>query len=944
MTKLFYSFFFLMSIAFGTAQETSSIVGLLTDKENNNEPLAFANVLITGTTIGTTTDFDGLYEISNLTPGVYSMEFSYLGYETVVLPNVEVVASKVTTINVPMSASQGVMLEEVVITVSAKKDSETALLLEQKRATTIKTSIGAQELARKGVGNVAAAVTKTTGISRQEGSGNIFVRGLGDRYNVTTLNGLPLPSNNPSRKNIDLGLFSTDIVESISIDKTYNAQNYGDFSGANIDIISKDYKGSGFVNISVGSGVNTEANSVNTFYLNQGPNTSGFYTKSYPNYPLNNYNFTTSWDREVASEPINTSASLKAGKSFQLGDETSLNVFAVGAFENGYRYKEGVTRGSVTVSGIARRDYEYETFAYNTNATAMANIGLRHKSHYIQYNTLYVNTSAQEQQEYLGTVDAFDYAPEGGAFVQRSVFERTSLWVNQLLGKHDLNEQFSMNWGISLNTIENNIPNRRQIILTPDNWDNPNGPKSFQETLNSSDNHRYYQELDEQEYAANIATTYAFNQDQETDLFKSKLSLGYQGKIKEVSFEATQFNFRITRRDQNNNIIDQPLVSDIYNLDSYFNLENRLNGLFSVETFRGNLNNPNALDPQTYSGDQNIHTAFFNLEHELNDQTSFVLGFRGEQINQTINWSTSLDPNGDSSTLETFEWLPALSVKVRLNDLQNLKMAASKTYTLPQFKERALFQFEEVTQVYFGNPTLYASTDYNIDLKWELFPKASEIIALGVFGKYIQNPINDVTVNSATNDISYVNTGDSAKVFGAEFEIRKDLFKSEKETTDDYLKTNLSFGFNASYLYSNQELDADKVIRETTAADILALSIDFTNSSDKLSGASDLLINGDISFNKDLSSNSELMSTLAFNYFSDRIYALGTEGKGNIVDQGVGALDFIFKYSPSKNVSLGFTAQNILNPEISRVQEIQNTTVLSYKKGSNVKLTLSYNF
>lgn len=943
MKHFFSAILYLFSHAV-LAQQTGGISGVLTDKEVNNEPLPFANVLIKGTTIGTTTDFNGFYEILNLAPGNYTIAFSYLGYETVTVRDVLVAAGKISAVNTLMSASKGMALDEVVVTVSTKKDSETTLLLNQKRATTIKTAIGAQELARKGVGDVATAVTKTTGISKQEGSGNIFVRGLGDRYNMTTLNGLPLPANNPSRKNIDLAIFSTDIVAFINIDKTYNAQNYGDFSGANIDIVSKDYKGEGFVNLSLGSAVNTAANRVKTFYLNDGPNSSGFYTKQYPKFPLHNYNFTTSWDREAAGSPINNSIGLKAGKSFELGEDTYLNIFGVASFNNDFTYKEGVTRGSVTVSGIARRDYTYETYGYNTNATAMANIGLRRKKQYIQYNSLFVNTTNQEQQEYFGTVDAFDYAPQGGAFVQRAVFERTALWINQLLGKHKVSDAFTLDWGAAVNQVENNIPNRRQIILTPDNWDNPQGPKSFQETLNSSDNHRFYQSLKETEYAANLSGTYYFNKGQAANSYKGKLTLGYQGKIKDVAFQATQFNFRINRRDANNMVIDQPIVSDIYNVDSYFNLENRLNGLFSIETFRGNLNTPNALDPQTYSGSQSIHAGFTNFEYSFNKNTAVVFGLRAEQIKQTISWSTSLDPSGDSSTLDTFEWLPALSIKKQLNEQHNLKLAASKTYTLPQFKERALFQFEEVTQVYFGNPTLYASTDYNLDLKWEYFPKGSEIIAFGVFGKHIANPINNVTVNSATNDISYVNTGDKAQVYGAELEVRKNLLNFKKETPEALLKTSLSLGFNASYLYSKQELDPDKVIRETTAADILALSVDFTNTHDKLTGASDLLLNGDISFSKEFAPDKNLMATMAYNYFSDRIYALGTEGKGNLVDQGVGALDLILKYQANKRLTLGLIGQNLLNPEVLRIQEVQNTQVLSYKKGSLVKLTLSYNF
>uniref|UniRef100_UPI003EBB749F carboxypeptidase-like regulatory domain-containing protein n=2 Tax=Cellulophaga TaxID=104264 RepID=UPI003EBB749F len=126
--------FCLLTCLLSRAQETGSIVGKLTDKEMNDDPLAFANVLIKGTTKGATSDFDGLYEIANLEPGTYTIQFSYVGYETVEIPNVAVLAGKVTTINVPMSANEGMMLDEIVITTVTRKDSETALLLDQKKA------------------------------------------------------------------------------------------------------------------------------------------------------------------------------------------------------------------------------------------------------------------------------------------------------------------------------------------------------------------------------------------------------------------------------------------------------------------------------------------------------------------------------------------------------------------------------------------------------------------------------------------------------------------------------------------------------------------------------------------------------------------------------------------------------------------------------------------
>ena len=120
-----------------------------------------------------------------------------------------------------------------------------------------------------------------------------------------------------------------------------------------------------------------------------------------------------------------------------------------------------------------------------------------------------------------------------------------------------------------------------------------------------------------------------------------------------------------------------------------------------METFRGSADVTNALDPQTYGGTQSILAGYANFTYSLNPQLTMVVGLRGEQINQDIAWSTSLDPDGDSNSLDVFQLLPALSMKYSLSDDQNLKFAASKTYTLPQYKERAPFLFQEVNQDYF---------------------------------------------------------------------------------------------------------------------------------------------------------------------------------------------------------------------------------------------------
>ena len=942
---LLTALFSVMSLA-AVGQTTGSIVGLLTDKEFNNEPLAFANVIIKGQNTGTTSDFDGLYALEDLPVGTYTIIYSFVGYETVEIDNITVEQDKVTTVNVPMGASAAT-LEEVVITTTVRKESEVALLLQQKNAVTQKTAIGAQELSRKGVGDAATAVSKVTGISKQEGSGTVFVRGLGDRYNVTTFNGLPLPSDDPARKNINLGIFNTNIVENIGIDKTFNPNQYADFAGANINIDSKNSMSDGIISVSVNSGINTLTQSQDEFFRTDGPDNYGFYDINYPAFPLNNYNFETSWDRRSAEAPANLGLTLQGGDSFQLGDDTKLTVFGIGAHSNQFQYREGVSRGGVEVSGIPNADFDYVNYQYSTNTTLMGDVGIKHKNLNLNYSGLFLNTSNEQQLENYGVIDKDDDASQGGGFIQRGVFTRTDLIINQLHADFEINERIEIRASGSYSFLQSAEPNRRQVTLVPQDLDEPDGPKSFEFVSAASSNHRFYADLYEEEIASAFETSIKLFKNTE-DEFDGKLDLGFSSRNKEVDFSATQFNFRILRGAG----IVQPIVENIYDVDAYFNQDNLNAGLFRMETFRGSADVTNALDPQTYGGTQSILAGYANFTYSLNPQLTMVVGLRGEQINQDIAWSTSLDPDGDSNSLDVFQLLPALSMKYSLSDDQNLKFAASKTYTLPQYKERAPFLFQEVNQDYFGNPFLTASTNYNFDAKWELFPSDSELLSVGVFGKLIQNPINTVTIQSAANDISWANTGDQATALGLELESRKVLMSRESEYADFTNKQKLTAGVNLAYMKTKQTLSGDKVFQES------GLSFDPTYSSTGITGASDLVANADISFYKDFNEHRSILLTLAGNYFSDRIFALGNFGKGNIVEKGVPTLDFVARAQFTKQLSVGISAKNLLNPSIERFQEavdgdvnpirdrIQETatTVLSFKRGYDLKISLNYIF
>lgn len=910
---------FLITLLFSVtalAQTKGTIKGTLLDKEAKNAPLAYANAVVKGTTIGVNTDEKGQYSLS-IEPGNYVVQFSFVGYENVEVP-VTVKAGETVILDKTLG-SGGYQLQDVVVQRVVSKEKESALLTEQKNAVEMKQSIGAQELSRKGVSDVANAVIKTSGITKQEGSGNIFVRGLGDRYNSTTMNGLPVPSNDPEKKNLNLEIFSTDIVEYVSIDKIYSSKLYGDFAGGNVDIVSKDYKGNGFLKIDIGSKINTNAIKEDNFNLQKGYNSFGFSNPGIPKNGVTEYNFNTL--QLQGENPIAGSFGISAGDNYNVGSTGKLSIFGTASYSNEYNSITNGSVKSVNGSGVINKDFEkYSRDTYSTNFTGMVNLGYKiNSNNKINFNSVFINTSALSRRDYEGYF--VDGAEDNNGFVRRNLYEKNALWINQLLGDHKLSERSKFNWGVSYNTISGVQPDRTQNIL------NKFDAGYVLLSQSAANNHRYFQDLTETEIAANLSVDYKFSKDAEGE-YKGKFTVGYSGRSKKREFEATQFNFK-----SNNDHLGD--IVDIDNLDLFYNQTNYANNFFEISTFRGDSNSPNATSPQFYNGDLFVNGGYINTEYKFSKLTA-VLGLRTEYLLQKVEWNTSIAPIDDKDELDKIAFLPSLTMKYELNEKQNLRFGFSKTYTLPQFKETVPFVYEEVDEVKFGNRNLYESDDYNVDIKWEMFPKSEELISVTGFGKYILNPINEVTIVSSTNDVSFVNTGGYGYVAGAEIEYRKLLLNFK-----DGNAKKLTAGLNASYLYSNQELSSEKVIRETD------FNVDFTEKESKLTGASDLLLNADISFLSEWNNKeSNLTSTIAYTQFSDRVYSLGTNGRGNQVDKAFGSLDFITRIKLNKNLGFGIIARNLLDPTINRVQENSNgdINVLSYKKGLNMNLSMNYQF
>ena len=141
-------------------------------------------------------------------------------------------------------------------------------------------------------------------------------------------------------------------------------------------------------------------------------------------------------------------------------------------------------------------------------------------------------------------------------------------------------------------------------------------------------------------------------------------------------------------------------------------------------------------------------------------------------------------------------------------------------------------------------------------------------------------------------------------------------------------------------MYTNQELNSEKVRRETR------YNVEFTDEEASFSGASDLLLNADISFLRNFGKENNIMATVAYNQFSDRIYSLGTNTRGNMVDKSFGTLDFILRSKIGEKSNFSFAAKNLLNPTIERTQEnaANDVIVQSFKRGINLSIGFNYQF
>lgn len=871
-----------------------NIKGQIKDSDSK-EPLIGATVQIIGSSMGAVTDIDGNFQLAGVEDGIYDIEIKYVGYKTVVKRQIKIEDNRIVTLDFELKADTQ-MLSDVTVVAKANRESESVTLLEQKKSIVAVQSVGAKELSRKGVGDAQGAVTKVSGISKQEGVKNVFVRGLGDRYNLTTLNRFPIPSEDPEYKNIALDFFSTDIIQSVDVNKTFGGTMASDVAGAGINISSKELVGRSELKASVSAGANTNVMRSGVMQMD-GVNAFGFAQSSEPEADLNAYSFHNSLDPSKKNAPVNQSYMLSGGKEWNWGTDV-FSVYMVGSHDKKYAYYDEEVRNSIT-SGDLSQDMKGDISKIETSQLLMAGLNYRHSDKlHLQYDLMMVHAARESVGDYWGMDADFQSSDTYEGFMRRQQVNDNRLLVNQLSGVWKFAPKWSLDAGISYNKIKGMEPDRRinNLVKTAGGYVPMKGTGVQQ---------RYFSELNEDDINLRAGFTYKLPDAYGSEF--SSVNFGYTGRLVTDGFSATEYDLSVIRQ--------QSFDATDVKFDRYYNQGNLDKGFFMQDR-----------NQDEYDVDKKIHSVYAEATYQLSEHFIANVGVKYDNVNLGVNYRVNRGGTKGSQSIDKDYVLPSVNLRYNFNDKHALRFGASKTYTLPQAKEISPYRYISVSFNSQGNPDLKPSDNYNADLKWDFYLSGSELFSIGAFYKYIKNPISRIEVASAGGFLSYENIADHATVAGAEIEFRKDLFS--RKTAEEIHK--LTFGVNGAYTYTHAKV-----------------SLATVSTGSQLEGAAPWIVNSDLSYQLQ-KGKYNLTSTLVFNYFSDRIYTIGTEGFQEIMEKGIPTLDFVLSAKMGNRFSLSMKAANLLNAshQLTRKGNADNREVVlsKYKKGVDLSLGISYEF
>jgi len=780
----------------GFAQAQNGTIRGTVYEESTGEPLYGVSVLVKELSTGAITDFDGKFEIQ-VAPGTYTLQISYISYNTIDLTTVVVSAGQVNVLSDLLMKEEESELETVTVSASAIRTTENALMSVKRNAPNLLDGISASTFRQIGDGDAASAVKRVTGVSI-EGGKYVYVRGLGDRYTKTVLNGVDIPGLDPDRNTIQMDIFPTNVIDNIIVSKSFTSELPADFTGGVVDIETKDFPEEKSLRVSVSGGLNPSMHFNSNYLTYAGGKTDwlGFDdgTRANP----------TGGKTDIPQFPdVVGNPSGPRGQEYQQilrGFNKTLGATAQSSlmdFGFGLSFGNQIARPKVTWGYNASLTYKNETEFYqnaefnlyakpisqseteleplerqtgnygvnNVLLGGLAGIALKTNASKFKLNFLHL----QNGESKSGIFD-FVNTNLGANFEAKQYnleYSERALTSILLSGSHFFKgRSWEVNWKVAPTRSTMEDPDIRFTRFRL-----PNNTISSEVGLPA----RIWRDLVEYNMVGRLDLTRNFK------LWNSdaKLKFGGAYTFKERDFEIQSFQFptgRSTFTGDPNQILNE---------------EN----LFSSTNTGGIRYNPDFIptNPNKFQSSLTNAAGYISAEANPLPKLKTILGLRMEKYTQLY---TGTNQNAtivfdDEKVLDDLDFFPTLNMVFALKESQNLRFSATRTIARPSFKELSYAEildpitgrtfigglFPETTNggtEVLWDGKLVSTRINNFDLRWEVFQPKGETYSVSAFYKGFQNPIEIVQFLSDPGSFQPRNVGNGT-VLGLEFEFRKSL-------------------------------------------------------------------------------------------------------------------------------------------------------------------------
>lgn len=890
------------------------IMGRVVD-EDNGSPLVGAQIVVEGSTVGTTAGLDGRYRIPGVPAGRIALRARLIGYGTKTITEVVVPDGQAVQVDISLATSV-VEVEGISVTMAAARGSVAGALNAQRTASAVVNAITAEQIGRSPDGDAAAAIRRVNGLTVQDDK-YVVVRGLGERYTTTTLNGIRLPSPEPERRVVPLDMFPSGLLQSITTSKTFTPDQSGDFSGGQVDIRTKEFPGRPELSFSASTSVKENvigkdmlaSPTAGLEWLAAGaseralPGTAAHWGNFRPAPGQEDVNAIVRSFRNVWS-PVSHPG--QAGGSFaasaagtvpaagqDLGFLASVTYANAPSRRAELRRAQAIAQEGSQAVEVDR--FDGESGSQSVSIGGLMNLGLLlGDSHRLLLDGTYNRSADSEARRESG----FSENLGQGFDIRRLSYVQRTMYSGRFGGEHQLGSAHRLDWTVSASGVRRDEPDRSEIVYQ--RRTDPHTGASLTPAWFSISNEgavRTFSRVDETAMEGLLDYTLAFDSRGR----RNQLKVGGLARFTERDAENTAYSFSASlptaeREKDPESIFDGHLAGPD---DALFRV---------IPLSQGG----------SYAAADRVLAAYAMLEYRLTDRLLLIGGARVERSELELDAISTLGDTVPASP-DYLDVLPSLALTFEISDRQNLRLSASQTLSRPEYRELANLQYREVLggDNVLGNPDLKRALIQNLDVRWEFYPSPTESYSVAAFSKRFENPIEQIYLaTSGTRIVSFANAR-RAENFGVELEARKRL---------DFLADGLA-GWTA---FGNLLLMSSEI-------EISAEASSQTNTERAMVGQSPYAVNAGITYAQPGGRGS---ATLLYNVSGRRIASAAEAPLPDVYEEERHLLDLSVRFDVMDGISTKVDVENLLDAPYKMVQG--SVVREFYRVGRSISLGLSW--